>query len=101
MIVYLNKIAFTNDFFNTMLPDGSYLVLNKIDESMLADGVTEAVDIKAINVMLVDEEGNITKCPCVIGLENDYLQILTDYAEYEGQVLTSAHMEYCTIEVYE
>jgi hypothetical protein len=101
MIIELAKVIFTNDLFSTMLPDGGYLVLNKIDESLLAEEDTEACDIKAINVEMLDVEGNTVDCPCVIGLSNDKMEIRTEHKEYEGEVLTPDNMEYCTIEIYD
>lgn len=98
MTIELDKVTFTNDFFSTPLPDGSIMVLNRIDESLLSDGVS--AEIKAINIEIWDIEENVTKCPCVIGLGNDLMQINTEYKEYEGKVLTSDNMGYCTIEVY-
>ena len=100
MIINLSKITFTNDFFSTMLPDGKYLVLNKIDESIKVEGLEEC-GIKSINIELQDTEGNATRCPCVIGIGNDFMKIDTDYTEYEGEVLTPDNMGFCTIEVYE
>ena len=100
MTIDLSKVSFTNDFFSAMLPDGKYLVLNKIDESIKIEG-TEACVIKSINIELQDTEGNTMKCPCVIGIGNDYIKIVTNYIEYEGEVLTPDNMEFCTIEIYE
>jgi hypothetical protein len=106
MIIDLSKITFTNDFFSTMLPDGSLLVLNKVDEDFLSgadedflSGADECI-VKAINTEIQNEEEAIS-CPCVIGLGNDLMQINTDHKEYEGKVLTPDNMMYCTIEVYE
>jgi hypothetical protein len=98
MIINLDSIEFENDFFSITLPDGSLLVLNKVDENFTAD--EEDCVVKAINIEIQKEEEYIT-CPCVIGLGNDILQINTDYKEYEGEVLTPDNMGYCTIEVYE
>lgn len=98
MLIDLSKITFVNDFFTTMTPDGSLLVLNKIDEALKHE--EEEEQIKAINIELQTTEEAII-CPCVIGLGNDYLQIKTNYKEYEGEVLTPENMVYCTIEVYD
>lgn len=99
MLINLDKAVFTNDFFTSQLPDGSLLVLNKVDEDFLSDG-TECV-VKAVNIEIQDTEENIISCPCVIGLGNELMQITTEYKEYEGEVLTPENMVYCTIEVYE
>ena len=99
MIVELSKVVFTNDFFTTMLPDGSLLVLNKVDEDFLAGGA-ECV-IKAINIEIQQTDNTVVSCPCVIGLGNELMQINTEYKEYEGKVLTPENMAFCTVEVYE
>lgn len=101
MIIDLSKTTFVNDFFSTVLPDGKYLVLNKVDESMKYQDIEVVCDIKAINIEIQDNEGKTTTCPCVIGIGNDIMKISTDYKEYEGKVLTPDNMEFCTIEVYE
>jgi hypothetical protein len=98
MIIELDKVTFVNDFFSTMLPDGKYLVLNKIDESIKVEN--EESEIKCINISIQDDEEEIA-CPCVIGIDNDLLIIKTEYKEYEGKVLTHENMGFCTIEVYE
>jgi len=99
MLINLDKAVFTNDFFTSQLPDGSLLVLNKVDEDFLSDGA-ECV-VKAVNIEIQDTEENIISCPCVIGLGNELMRITTEYKEYEGEVLTPDNMVYCTIEVYE
>lgn len=99
MTIELSDKIFINDFFSTMLPDGSMLVLNKVNEDFLIDR-GEGV-IKAINIEIQDTNDNIISCPCVIGLGNDFMQITTKYKEYEGKVLSPDNMAYCTIEIYE
>lgn len=99
MVVELAKVEFINDFFSTMLPDGSLLVLNKVDEDFLS-GNAECI-IKSVNIEIQDTQGNVIDCPCVIGLGNDLMQITTNHKEYEGAVLSPENMVYCTIEVYE
>lgn len=99
MQISLDKVTFINDFFSTMLPDGSMLVLNKVDEDLVAEGA-ECI-IKSVNIEIQDTQGNVITCPCVIGLGNDLMQITTNHKEYEGVVLSPDNMVYCTIEVYE
>lgn len=103
MIIDLSEVAFENDFFNVDLPDGSVLTLNKIDEDMATEDMSTRLD--RINLQLTsfseDGEESYTDCPCAIGLGNDILIIKTDYTEYEGKVLTSENMRFCTIEIYE
>ena len=99
MTIDLAKIVFDNDIFVASLPDGSTIILNKVDEDF-SSSYGETV-VKAINIEKQDIYGNSTVCPFVIGLGNDMIQIKTDYKEYEGDVLTPENMMYCTIEVYE
>lgn len=98
MTIELDKVVFTNDFFSTPLPDGSIMVLNKVDESLLSDG--EFAEIKAINIEIWTYDEDVIKCPCVIGLGNDLMEIKTNYTEYEGKVLAPDNMGYCAIEIY-
>ena len=100
MTIDLSKTEFTNDFFSTMLPDGSTIILNTVDERLAVDGLSEQ-NIKCVNIAIEDTDGNYISCPCVIGLGNDILIITTEYKEYEGKVLTPDNMVYCTIEIYE
>ena len=101
MTIELDKITFVNDLFTTMLPNGSNLIINSVDESFLAQGETEECTVKAINIEIIDVDGNTVPCPCVIGLGNELMQISTNYKEYEGEVLTPENRVYCTIEIYE
>ena len=67
-------------------------------QSLLSDG--EFAEIKAINIEIWTYDEEVIKCPCVIGLGNDLMEIKTNYTEYEGKVLTPDNMGYCTIEIY-
>ena len=99
MLINLDKVEFNNDFASTMLPDGALLVLNKVDEDFLVD--EEECIIKALNIEIQTNEGDVISCHCVIGLGNDLMQITTEHKEYEGQTLTPDNMVFCVIEVYE
>lgn len=101
MIMNLADTVFVNDMFSTQLPNGNYILLNLVNESFAVEGVSTELAIKAINIEVVDTDGNSISCPCVIGLGNEYMIIKTDYTQYEGEVLTPDNMAYCTIEVYD
>lgn len=103
MIIDLSEIEFVNDMFNTIIPSGDELILNKIDESLRIDSEGEVLTavIKNINVEILKQDNTYVSCPCIIGISNDYLSIDTKYKEYEGESLTSDNMKYCTITVYE
>lgn len=100
MLIDLSKISFVNDFYSTLIPSGGTLLMNKIDEAFIDANDNEVV-IKNINIEIISVEGEVTKCPCVIGLGNDLMQINSEYKEYEGKVLTSENISVCTLEVYE
>ena len=99
MTINLARVDFDNDIFTTVLPNGSYLIINKVDEDFVVDG-GECV-IKAVNLEIIDSDNNSVSCPCIIGMGNDLMKISTEYTEYEGGVLTPDNMVYCTIEIYE
>ena len=99
MNIDLKDVEFTNDIFSTMLPSGDILILNKVEEDF--SSVHGESVVRAINIEIRDIDDNIIKCPCIIGLGNDIMQIKTDYKEYEGDVLTPDNMEYCAIEIYD
>lgn len=101
MIIDLAKIELTNDIFTAMLPSGSTIIINSVDENFLVSGEASPCIVKAINVQIQDTEGNRITCPNVIGLGNELMQIVTDHSEYEGVVLTPDNRDYCRIEVYE
>lgn len=100
MTIELANIEFVNDFFSVALPDGSTMNINLVNEDFITSS-NEECTVKAINIEVTDLDGNITSCPCVIGMSNDIMEIDTDYTEYEGEVLTPDNMAYCTITVYE
>ena len=99
MTIDLSKVVFDNDFFTTKIPDGSLLVLNKVEEDFISEE-KECV-VKAINIQIQIDEDNVVVCPSIIGLGNDLMQITTNYKEHEGEVLTPENMAYCTLEIYE
>lgn len=98
MTIDLAGITFENDFFSIDIFDENTLTLNKINESLSSD--SEAAEINRINIQLTTAD-SVVILPSVIGIDNSYMKINTDYKEYEGKVLTSDNMKYCTIEIYE
>lgn len=100
MTIELDSITFTNDFFSVALPDGSIIIINKVDEDFITENDDECI-VQAIIIEVQDLDGNIISCPCVIGMSNDIMEIATKHTEYEGEVLTPDNMGYCTIEIYE
>ena len=101
MTIELDKVVFTNDVFSTMLPNGNYIVLNKVDEAFTAEGFEGESFVTAVNIEIIDVDGSSIPCSVAIGLSNEYIQVKTDYKEYEGEVLSPYNMEFCTIETYD
>lgn len=100
MTIDLSEVTFDNDFFSSTMPDGSTLVLNRIDESMKSD--YGSMSLNAITILVIDAEtGDNILCSPVIGLGSDRLVLSTEYEEYLGKVLTEDNMQYCTIEIPE
>lgn len=96
MIVSLSEIQFVNDFAYVDCPSGTTLVLNKLDEN-----IADVLEIRNINIALVDIDGNYFDCNMAIGLSNDYIRLFSGYKEQEGQVLTVDNIELCQIEVFD
>ena len=100
MIIDLSSVTFTNDLFQTSLPDGSTMYIYRLNEDFITEEGTEC-EVKSLTIEVYDENDTMASCPCIIGMSNDLMEIQTDYTEYEGEVLTEDNMQYCTIEVYE
>lgn len=100
MILELKNVEFVNDIFSTVLPDGSYIALNKVEESFVSSTLEGTCDVSAINIEIITPDETID-CPRVIGLGNELMRIYTEHKEYEGDILTPENMEYCMIEVYD
>lgn len=103
MIIDLQNITFSNDFFSIDLPQGGTFIINKMDESIKLEG-SRSADIKNLNLFILNYRQDTTEqinCTCIIGMGNEYLRVFTDYKECEGQVLTYENMKYCQVELYE
>lgn len=100
MIINLSEVVFENDMFSFGLPDGSTLVMNKIDESLLTEEGESAV-INQVNIEIVNEDGSFTKCPCIIGIDGNETKLNTVYTQYLGKLLNAENIKYCTLEYYE
>ena len=101
MEIYLKDVILENDFFTIGTPDGGTLRLNKIDEKLNVNALSEDVEINRINIEFESYEGTVTLCSSVIGLSDNLMEIQTNIKELEGEVLTAENMQYCTIVVYE
>jgi hypothetical protein len=94
--VDLSEIEFENDFCSIDMPDGNTLVINKISEDFLNSDNAEIV-LDRYNIEVIDEDGTAYLCSSVIGQENDYFTLTTDYTEFLGNILTSDNIQYCRI----
>lgn len=103
MTFALDKIEFDNDIFSNDLADGSILVINRINEALSTDNLVNAPDtiIDRFNIQIVGTDGITTNCSSVIGLEDAKTKISTEYKQYEGTLLDSNNISYCTLEVFE
>lgn len=99
MLLKLSEIQFDYDFFTAVMPNGGYLVLNKIDED-LKDNENNTLKLDWINIAVYLED-EVIKCTSVIGMSNEYMSINTEYKELEGKTLSSENMKYCTLELFE
>lgn len=97
MTYNLNSLVFENDFGFIDLADGKVIVLNSVNEDILAEN-GEAV-ISAINIVVVDKDGTQVTGTNVIGMSDEYYAIKTEYDEYLGLVLNKENISYCTLEV--
>lgn len=97
MTIDLSQITFDYDFFSAPMPDGSMLILNRIDEDM--DDGTGTASVKAINVVIAELGGGSTLCSSVIGMGNSRLMITSAHEELLGKTLTEENMASCFIEM--
>ena len=98
MTLNLSDLTFTNDFAEVSLPDGSTLTVNQINEDFLTDDTETVID--RYNFVVTTEDSSYI-CSSVIGVANDWFVLKSDYADYQGKVLTSGNIDYCYLEIYE
>lgn len=96
MIVNLSEVQFVNDFAYINCESGATLVLNKLDEN-----IADVLEIRNVNIALIDIDGNYFDCNMAIGLSNDFIRLFSDYKEQEGQILTAENIALCQIEVFD
>lgn len=96
MTINLSEIVFENDFYRCVLPNDMVLTINRIDEDFIHLG--EEIKVDGINIELSSEDNEQKiHCSSVIGLEQDYISIETDYTEYIGTCLSKENLMYCRI----
>lgn len=96
MTIDLSLVTFDNGLFQTELPNGNILYMYELEESL----GTEKGD-KVLNGIIIEIQNGdeITGQPTIIGLEEGSVQVLTDYEEIKGQVLTSENKDKCYMEI--
>lgn len=97
MTYKLSELNFVNDFAYLDISDGSTVVFNLVDEQ-IAVGAQE-ISVNAVNVAVVDTDGNYIDGVNVIGEGNEFYMLATDYREYLGLPLDKDNIKYCTLEV--
>ena len=93
----LSEATFDNDFYAVDIANGNTIIFNKVDEQIVYN--SEELDVNAVNVAVIDSDGNYIDGVNVIGEGNDFYTITTDYKEYLGQPLDKDNIKYCTLEV--
>lgn len=93
----LSEAEFVNDFYYIETANGNTVVFNLVDEQIESQGLT--LTINAINVAVVDNDGNYIEGVNVIGEGNEYYMLTTEYMEYLGKPLTKDNIVYCVLEV--
>lgn len=97
MTYNLSDLNFVNDFAYLEISDGSTVVFNLIDEQIAVGA--EELDLNAVNVAVVDTDGNYIDGVNVIGEGNEFYSITTEHKEYLGKPLDKDNIQYCTLEV--
>lgn len=97
MTYKLSEASFVNDFYYLEIANGNTIVFNLIDEE-IAYGSSQ-LTVNAINVAVVDNDGNYIDGVNVIGEGNEYYMLTTEYTEYLGKPLTKDNIAYCVLEV--
>lgn len=97
MIYNLGEATFENDFYSLDISDGNTVIFNIVDEDIAYN--TEELVVNAINIAVIDSNGNYIDGVNVIGESNEFYTLTTDYKEYLGLPLNKDNIKYCTLEV--
>lgn len=93
----LSEATFENDFYSLDIADGSTIVFNIVDEEIAHNN--EELIINAVNIAVIDSDGNYIDGVNVIGESNDFYALTTEYKEYLGLPLNKDNIKYCVLEV--
>ena len=97
MTYNLSDLSFVNDFAYLEISDGSTVVFNLVDEQIAVGA--EELNINAVNVAVLDTDGNYIDGVNVIGEGNEFYSLATEHKEYLGKPLDKDNIQYCTLEV--
>lgn len=97
MTYNLGEATFENDFYSLDISSGSTVIFNLVDEE-IQYGEEELV-VNAVNIAVIDSDGNYIDGVNVIGEGNEFYTLASDYKEYLGLPLTKDNIKYCTLEV--
>lgn len=97
MTYNLNTVQFENDFYAIETERGNTIIFNLVDEQLLINDTV--LNVNAVNVAVVDADGNYTDGVNVIGESNEFYLLNTAYTEYLGKPLNKDNLQYCILEV--
>lgn len=97
MTYNLSEVRFVNDFYELETANGNSVVFNLLDEQ-ISDGTLE-VNINAINLAVIDSDGNYYDGVNIIGERGKFYALQTEHKEYLGLPLNKDNIQYCTLEV--
>lgn len=93
----LSEAEFVNDFYYLETVNGNTIVFNLLDEQLAYN--TDQLNVNAINVAMVDNNGVYYDGVNIIGEGNEFYMLSTNHKEYLGKPLTKDNIMYCTVEV--
>ena len=97
MTYNLDAVVFENDFATLSIGDGATVIFNLVDEQLINNN--EELDINAVNIAVIDSDGNYYTGENIIGMGDSFYTLATDYKQYLGHPLDKDNLKYCTLEV--
>lgn len=97
MTYNLSEATFENDFYSLDIADGSTVIFNLVNEEITYN--TKETVINAVNIAVIDSDGNYIDGVNVIGESNAFYTLASEYKEYVGRPLDKDNLKYCTLEV--
>lgn len=99
MNLELTTDDFTSNMYTQLTNTGCLLTFNIVEECCVFSDYKCELDNINIEVSLELASGTTLKqrCTCVIGMEDEFIGISSEYEEYQGKVLNSSNLPYCTL----